>query len=179
MEAMQIVGLVDSLELLEVIKSVRNQVFVQEQEIDSTLEFDANDIQFKEGLENSSLSTNSLLNKLRYYYIKLNGDDGEVCGTCRARKTTDSTWKIERVATLKNHRGKGLGQSLISFVIDDLSKLDDSSNSEETTFYIHAQLSAYPFWSRGNFNNGKFIKVGEDFEEASIPHCKMIYHPNK
>ena len=92
--------------------------------------------------------------------------DGHLAGASRWRKT-DKGYKLERFAVLTEFRGLGLGQTLVSTVLNDLPE-------EATYAYLHAQITAMPLYAKFGFK-----KVGEQFEEAGIKHFKMELYPEK
>ncbi len=83
-------------------------------------------------------------------------------GTCRVR-TTEKGVKLERFAVLKEHRGKGVGDLLVT------AALAEARNAP--FIYLHAQDHAVPFYERHGFS-----AEGEPFYEAGIKHFKMVYH---
>lgn len=87
--------------------------------------------------------------------------NGEACGACRWRKT-EKGYKLERFAVLKDFRGKRIGQALLAAALADLP--DDAHY-----IYLNAQLHALPLYARFGF-----IAEGDQFEEAGIPHMKMV-----
>jgi len=87
--------------------------------------------------------------------------NGEACGACRWRKT-EKGYKLERFAVLKEFRGKRIGQALLAAVLADLPK-------DAHYIYLNAQKHALPLYARFGF-----IAEGEEFEEAGIPHMKMV-----
>lgn len=87
--------------------------------------------------------------------------NGEPCGACRWRKT-DKGYKLERFAVLKEFRGKRIGQALVAAALADLP--DDANY-----IYLNAQIHALPLYARFGF-----IAEGEQFDEAGIPHMKMV-----
>lgn len=87
--------------------------------------------------------------------------NGEACGACRWRKT-EKGYKLERFAVLKDFRGKRIGQALLAAALADLP--DDAHY-----IYLNAQLHALLFYARFGF-----IAEGDQFEEAGIPHMKMV-----
>lgn len=87
--------------------------------------------------------------------------NGEPCGACRWRKT-DKGYKLERFAVLKEFRGKRIGQALVAAALADLP---DTAHY----IYLNAQIHALPLYARFGF-----IAEGEQFEEAGIPHMKMV-----
>lgn len=92
--------------------------------------------------------------------------DGQPAGASRWRKT-DKGYKLERFAVLKEFRGLGLGQALVSTVLNDLPE-------DATYTYLHAQITAMPLYAKLGFK-----KVGEQFEEAGIKHFKMELYPER
>jgi len=156
---------VSTLEQFEALMKVRQAVFVEEQQIDSALEFDENDARFKTCLEKSED-----VNEIRYYII---ANDSQVVGTTRARQTKPNYWKIERFAVLNSCRGQGIGKRLLNFVLSDLLP------THPERLYLNAQKTAIPFYEKCVFEgaesspNGRFVCIGEEFSEANIPHQQM------
>lgn len=103
-------------------RSIRTEVFIEEQNVAEKEEFDE--------FEKDSF----------HYLIKL---DGKPIGTARWRPIKDQI-KLERFAVLKAYRGKKYGDLLLEKVIEDASK-------ENTSLYLHAQLKAIPFYERRGF----------------------------
>ena len=101
---------------------IRKKVFVEEQNVKSTLEFDG-------------------LDKDCQHYLVF--DDNKAIATARWRKT-DKGIKIERFAVLKEYRNEGVGKFMLHTMINDLDSLD-------TMFYLHAQESAVQFYERFGF----------------------------
>ncbi len=101
---------------------IRQQVFVEEQKVDPSLEYD----------EFESVAVHYIL------YV-----EGEVVATARWRET-DNGIKLERFATLQAHRNKGLGAILLRDIMDDILPL-------EKKIYLHSQLKAIPFYERHGF----------------------------
>ena len=122
---------------------IRKQVFVIEQEVDPTKEYDE--------FEQSSV----------HFLARI---DGIPVGTARWRLTPNGA-KSERFAVLKEARGKGVGQALVKSVLDDIQA---DPLSKKKTKYLHSQLSAVPLYSKFGFK-----KVGNIFEECNILHFKM------
>lgn len=77
-------------------REIRKQVFQSEQGIDSKLDFDGKD----EKAEHI----------IAYFGNK-------AVGTARVRYLREKTAKIERVSILKECRGKGIGRSIIEYII--------------------------------------------------------------
>ncbi len=96
------------------------------------------------------------------HYLAVAG--GEAVGVARLRDAGGGEVKIERVAVLKAHRGNGFGQALMRRTIEDAAK------SGAKTIAIHAQFHAEEFY-RGL----GFVTHGGMFEEAGIPHVRMVF----
>ncbi len=120
-------------------RQIREAVFVEEQKVPSDIEYD----------EYEEISTHVLACL-----------DGVPVGTARWRQT-ERGQKLERFAVLKSSRGRGVGEALVNFVLDQLDKPDSA--------YLNSQMSAIPFYT-----NLGFVATGPIFYEADIPHRKMI-----
>ncbi|MEX2402465.1 MAG: GNAT family N-acetyltransferase [Rhodothermales bacterium] len=127
------------------VKSIRTKVFIEEQECEPRQEWDE--------YETSSRQMIGLLG-------------GKPVATARWR----TVWheerrvaKLERFAVLKEYRGKGYGRSLVEQV------MDDARMAGRRDFMIHAQQHLEDFYRSFGFET-----VGEPFEEAGIPHVKMV-----
>lgn len=130
-------------EQLKAVFKIREDVFVIEQEVDPSEEYD----------EFESIST--------HFLAKVNDKPS---GTARWR-FTDKGVKLERFAVLKPRRGKGVGQVLVKAVLDDIASHPESKDKK---LYMHAQLEAMPLYAKFGFK-----KVGDIFEECNIQHFKM------
>lgn len=89
--------------------------------------------------------------------------DGQPVGTARIRELDTRTAKIERLAVLPLARGKGIGRNLMEKAIDVAAK----KNYEKVI--INAQEYVKDLYIKLGFE-----QVGNRFEEAGIPHVKMI-----
>ena len=87
-------------------------------------------------------------------------------GTARVREVQidgQRTAKLERFAVLKDSRGKGLGRLLVKQTMDIAEK------SGYDVMYLHAQSHLSQFYASLGFS-----VVGDEFDEAGIPHVAMI-----
>ncbi len=125
-------------EVLERVFEIRRVVFVGEQNCPPELEWEHED-------------------ESTHFLARISGVPA---GACRWRKTPNG-YKLERFAVLSEYRGRGIGQELVSAVLNDLP--DDARY-----VYLNAQLDA-----RGLYRKFGFVQVGEQFEEAGIQHFKM------
>lgn len=69
---------------------------------------------------------------------------------------------IGRMAVRKEVRGKGIGGAMLKALIAEASKRGDQS------VMLNAQTHAEPFYRRHGF-----VREGEEFMEAGIPHIHM------
>ena len=121
---------------------IRMRVFVEEQHVDAAIE-----------VENEEEATHFLL----YYRRK-------PVATARYR-LTEKGIKLERFAMLSDFRGKGLGNDLLRFVLNDARK-------HKQRIYLNAQVQVVGYYEKYGFR-----KKGDPFEEAEIQHYYMEYQP--
>jgi predicted GNAT family N-acyltransferase len=84
-------------------------------------------------------------------------------GAARLREKTADTAKVERVAVLREHRGEDYGREIMHAVEEVAGERGYDRVS------LHAQTHAAPFYDRLDYE-----RVGEEFEEAGIPHVRMV-----
>ena len=130
---------ISSFENLEEAFAIRRQVFCIEQNVPEEIEMDEFD--------------DTATHILAY-------NDDKPVGTTRWRFTKEGV-KMERFAVLKEFRGKGVGEALVKYTLDELKDND--------FIYLNAQESVIEF-----YENFGFVAVGNRFYEAGIPHRKMI-----
>ena len=87
---------------------------------------------------------------------------GEAVGTARVVQRRASA-KIGRMAVVKSYRGKGIGKKLLRRAIT--TALAQGAQR----IYLHAQVPVTGFYESLGFH-----AVGPVFDEAGIPHRKMI-----
>jgi predicted GNAT family N-acyltransferase len=88
--------------------------------------------------------------------------DGEPIAAGRIR-FLGSFAKLERLALRKEYRGRGYRSELLRFA------MDVARDSGYSTFKLHAQVTAQPFYLKHGFT----IR-GDTFLEADIEHCLMV-----
>jgi predicted GNAT family N-acyltransferase len=120
METLQVIK-ATSKDELEKVFSIRQIVFVDEQNCPPELEW-----------ENEEVST---------HFLALSNH--QPCGACRWRKT-DKGYKMERFAVLKSFRGNGVGRALIATALDDLP-------IDAGYIYLNAQLDAVSLYAKFGF----------------------------
>lgn len=132
-------------------KRIRQRVFVEEQACPPEEEWDTHDAPPARGV-----TCHHLLGLVA----------GEPVAVARWRPVElrgEAMAKLERFAVLPAHRRSGLGRALVS------ATLDDASAAGFTAFVLHAQAHL-----EGLYASFGFRPVGEGFEEAGIPHVKMV-----
>ena len=129
-------------------RNVRTRVFVEEQACPPEEEWDVYD-------------------ETSRHFVGL--VDGATAATARWRTSVYDgrlVAKLERFAVLPEYRGRGYGRALVAYL------LDDARRAGFDTFLLHAQAHLEGFYRTFGFE-----PVGEPFEEAGIPHVKMILRP--
>lgn len=122
----------------DALRSVRLAVFVHEQGVPEELEWDEFDASSEHVLAEDAA--------------------GDPIGT--GRLLPDG--HIGRMAVLAGWRGKGVGDAMLSWLVEQARRRDMRE------LLLHAQTHAAPFYARH-----RFVRVGEPFMEAGIPHCLM------
>ncbi|MBV0922827.1 GNAT family N-acetyltransferase [Halomicroarcula limicola] len=90
-------------------------------------------------------------------------DGDEPVATARLRLVGEATAKVERVAVLADYRGEGLGVR----VMDAVETVAGDRGATEAK--LHGQTQVRGFYERLGYE-----AVGEEFEEAGIPHVEMV-----
>ena len=115
------IQLITTSDMLQQAFNIRREVFVIEQMVSETEEYDQEDI-----------ST---------HFIALY--DGLPVGTARYRTTLNGI-KLERFAILKSFRSRGVGSAILQHMLQELSTF-------EGLIYLHAQLTAMGLYSKFSF----------------------------
>ncbi len=117
---------------LETCLSIREKVFVVEQNIPVDIEMDDDNV--------DSVSICAIMNK-------------KYVGTARYRVTSYG-FKLERFAVLKEFRNQGIGKALVQFMFDNLN--------ESRIIYLHAQEAVVDFYLSLGFKkiNDRFFEAG-------------------
>ena len=104
--------------------SIREKVFVEEQQVPREDEYD----EFEDTAR---------------HYLALN--DGQPCGTARWRRTANGV-KLERFAVLAPFRSQQVGSAVLTRVVQDARVAHP-----DVPLYLHAQVQAVPFYARHGF----------------------------
>jgi predicted GNAT family N-acyltransferase len=94
-------------------------------------------------------------------------DSGKAVGTARIAMRRGNA-KIGRMAVLKSYRRKGVGTRLLKRAVQMARR------SGAKKIYLHAQVPVIGFYENLNFRC-----VGPVFDEAGIPHRKMIFEQER
>lgn len=130
---------------LEAAFAIRRRVFVEEQRCPEDEEFDEHET-----------AAHQVLGRL----------GGTAVATARWRVVDfegEPHAKLERFAVLREHRGEGHGKVLVAHL------LEAARSAGHRRFLVHAQAHLERFYATFDF-----LTVGEPFEEAGIPHLKMV-----
>ncbi len=131
-------------------RSIREQVFIEEQDCPPDEEWDGHD-------ETS-----------RHV---LGWVDGEAMATARWRTVPhdeEIVAKLERFAVRPEHRGQGHGTALVRYV------LEDARRAGFDTFLVHAQSHLQDWYEDLGFKS-----TGRTFQEAGLPHVEMVKREDK
>ena len=120
------------------LSDIRREVFINEQLVPDELEWDEFD-------------------QTAQHIIALNQENKAVA---TGRLKADG--QIGRMAVLKSYRQQGIGSAIL------LVLLDIAQQQKLKSVYLHAQVSAVPFYEKHGF-----ICHGDEFMDAGIPHKSM------
>jgi len=120
---------------------IRRVVFCDEQRVPASIEWDNLDVQ------------------CTHYLLYVDDVPGV---TARVRPYTPQDMKIERVAALKEVRGRGFSRILMEHILAELKA------GPATHAILNAQTAVKDFYAQLGF-----IPQGDEFIEADIPHVHM------
>ncbi|WP_086349017.1 GNAT family N-acetyltransferase [Candidatus Enterococcus clewellii] len=120
---------------------IRNQVFMVEQGVPKDIEID----KYEAACIHFVLYT-----------------DNQAAATCRLLPLKDGVMKLQRMAVLKEYRGRSLGRA----VINETEAF--TRQQGYNTITLGAQLTAVDFYEKLGYS-----KHGELFMDANIPHYQM------
>ncbi|NNF57838.1 MAG: GNAT family N-acetyltransferase [Rhodothermaceae bacterium] len=132
-------------------QGIRTRVFIEEQACLPEEEWDSYDT-----AEARGTTAHHLLGEA----------DGQVVATARWHPVLiagEPAAKLERFAVLPAARGRGFGRALIAHT------LADARAAGFSRFVLHAQAHLDALYASFGFE-----QVGDEFEEAGIPHVKMV-----
>ena len=132
----------DNVVHMDAARHIRQTVFCEEQGVSAADEWDGKDPACE-------------------HFLVLDGD--RALGCARMRPYGPGTYKIERVAVLKDHRGRGAGAAIMAEILRRLDK---------ATIVLNAQLAVESFYAGLGF-----VSEGDVFVEAEIPHVHMVRRP--
>ncbi|NDJ18880.1 GNAT family N-acetyltransferase [Myxacorys almedinensis] len=89
--------------------------------------------------------------------------EAQPVGTVRMREIAPQVAKLERLAVLSEFRNQGIGRKLTE------SALECLISKKFAQVRLHAQVAVREFYTKLGF-----IAEGDIFDEAGIPHIKMV-----
>jgi predicted GNAT family N-acyltransferase len=132
------------------LKAIRQVVFVEEQDVPLSIEWDKEDA--------------NALHLLAYLKTDTNFASPIGCARLltKALRSDEVIGKIGRMAVLKNYRGLGLGKAMLQKAVA-IHFANGINNIQ-----LSAQLHAIPFYI-----NAGFEVISEVYQDANIPHRDM------
>ena len=88
--------------------------------------------------------------------------DNKIVATARVRETESKEYKIERMATKKKYRKKGVGKGLVDYIINDINKLNPKR------IWMQSQVRAQKFYEMCGFK-----AVSKPYDLYGIKHIDM------
>lgn len=152
-----------------VLRAIREAVFVREQGVNETLEWDGLDPTAEHWLALVPRAVDAAERRPRARWPVTRGvapDDVERAGW-RAVGTVRllASGQIGRLAVLPEWRGIGLGRALLD------AALDAARAHQMTTIWLNAQVDRIGFYERAGF-----VVDGPTFLDAGLPHRRMVHH---
>lgn len=123
------------------VREIRQRVFIDEQKVPPELEWDQTD-------------------EIADHYLAV-GPDNNPVGVARLFSTLEETGHIGRMAILPEHRGQGIGETLLRHLIRE-------SAGRFSELRLSAQEHAIPFYQRSGFHVCSGV-----YDDAGIPHFDM------
>jgi predicted GNAT family N-acyltransferase len=138
--ALSVIEIGEDRSRMEQAWALRRRIFIEEQHVPEEIELDADDAS-------------------AFHALALEGERPVGCGRMLAR---GNYVKIGRMAVLAERRGRGIGRSVLEFLIEQARRRGFRRA------VLDAQLHAEGFYLKQGF-----ASMGEVFEEAGIMHRRM------
>src|SRR5262245_54168687 len=138
--ALSVIEIGEDRSRMEQAWALRRRIFIEEQHVPEGIELDADDAS-------------------AFHALALEGERPVGCGRMLAR---GNYVKIGRMAVLAERRGRGIGRSVLEFLIEQARRRGFRRA------VLDAQLHAEGFYLKQGF-----APMGEVFEEAGIMHRRM------
>lgn len=138
---------IDFATMGELCLHIRREVFVEEQNVSPEEEMDDMD------------------HACEHYVL---WSDGHAAGTARVYYAKDVA-KIQRVALMKEYRGKGFGRAMMLDIIYDIQQMVRIGHHAISVIELSAQVRVLEF-----YESLGFVAEGDIYDEAGIPHRKMF-----
>lgn len=130
---------------------IRRKVFIEEQKVPESEEFDEYE---------------SICNHYLIFHKK------EVIGTARTRKTSNG-YKLERIAIIKAERKKGLGAKLVKNLLTRIKK------NASSKIYLSAQVQAIGFYEKLGFLRKGETYLDANIEHIKMEYAKKNENSKK
>ena len=88
--------------------------------------------------------------------------DNKIVATARVRDTGSKEFKIERMATKKEYRNKGIGQGLVEYIVEYYQSLNPKR------IWMQSQLQAQKFYEKCGFK-----AISKPYDLYGIEHIDM------
>ena len=88
--------------------------------------------------------------------------DNKIVATARVRETRKNEYKIERMATKKEYRKKGIGKGLVEYIIKNISK------QKPKRIWMQSQVRAQKFYETCGFKT-----ISKPYNLYGIKHIDM------
>ena len=96
------------------------------------------------------------------HFIAITG--GNIVATARVRETGSREYKIERMATKKEHRKKGIGKGLVDYIINQIKKQNPKR------IWMQSQVRSRKFYEKCQFK-----AVSKPYDLYGIQHIDMEF----
>ena len=90
--------------------------------------------------------------------------DDKIVSTARVREPAKREFKIERMATIKEYRGKHISIGLLNYMINKITKL------KPKRIWIQSQVRSQKFYEKYGFK-----AISKPYDLYGIPHIDMEY----
>ena len=91
--------------------------------------------------------------------------DKIIVSTARFREVAKGEFKIERMVTKKEYRGKGITKGFVTFMIKQILKLKPKK------IWLRSQVQSQQFYEKCGFR-----AVSKPFDMWGVPHIDMAYN---
>lgn len=87
----------------------------------------------------------------------------KIVSTARVRQTANEEYKIERMATKKEYRNKGISKGMVNFIVNNLDK------NKPKKIWMQSQVQAQKFYEKCGFS-----AISKPYDLYGIQHIDMV-----